>query len=69
MVKPIFLFLNDGYPWESFVDLGDRDNVWRINNAGNSGGKIILVGADGVIVGTDISAKEIEEYLAKTLGE
>ncbi|MDE6267630.1 MAG: AhpC/TSA family protein [Muribaculaceae bacterium] len=60
---------NDGYPWESFVDLGDRDNVWRINNAGNSGGKIILVGADGVIVGTDISAKEIEEYLAKTLGE
>lgn len=59
----------DGYPWENFVDLGDRGNVWRINNAGNSGGKIILVGADGVIVGTDISANEIEEYLAKTLGE
>ena len=53
----------DGYPWESFVDLNDRDNVWKINRANNSGGKIILVGADGVIVGTDISAGEIEEYL------
>ena len=55
----------DGYPWESFVDLNDSDGVWRKNGAANSGGKIILVGADGVIVGTDMSVKEIEEYLVK----
>ena len=55
----------DSYPWESFVDLNDNDGVWRKNGAGNSGGKIILVGADGVIVGTDMPAKEIEEYLVK----
>lgn len=59
----------DGYPWESFVDLNDKDHVWEINNAGNSGGKIILVDSDGVIVGTDISTKEIEEFLVKTYGE
>ncbi len=55
----------DGYPWESFIDLNDTDNVWVINNAGNSGGKIILVGADGVIVGTDMPADEIADYLMK----
>lgn len=55
----------DGYPWESFVDLNDRDNVWQINAAGNSGGKIILVDADGAIVGTDLPIKEIEDYLIK----
>ncbi|MDE6653518.1 MAG: TlpA family protein disulfide reductase [Muribaculaceae bacterium] len=59
----------DGYPWESFVDLDDRGNVWRTNGANNSGGRIILVGADGVIVGTDLSTQEIADYLAKTYGE
>ncbi|MDE6562621.1 MAG: TlpA family protein disulfide reductase [Muribaculaceae bacterium] len=58
----------DGYPWESFVDLNDQDNVWRINRAGNSGGKIILVNSDGVIVDTDMPIKEIEEFLDKTYG-
>lgn len=59
----------DGYPWESFVDLDDRDNIWRTNGANNAGGKIILVDADGVIVGTDLSTPEIADYLAKTYGE
>ncbi len=59
----------DGYPWESFVDLNDQDKVWRINSAGNGGGKIILVEADGTIIGTDIPTKEIEEFLIKTYGE
>lgn len=60
---------NDCYPWESFVDLDDADNVWRINGAGNAGGKIILVGADGVIVDTDIPVAEIEKFLEKTYGK
>lgn len=59
----------DGYPWESFVDLNDRNNVWRINRAGNGGGKIILVNSDGVIVGTDMPIQEIKEFLEKTYGE
>ena len=58
----------DGYPWESFVDLNDSDNVWRINRAGNGGGKIILVNSDGVIVGTDMPIQEIKEFLEKTYG-
>lgn len=59
----------DGYPWESFVDLNDQDNVWRINGAGNGGGKIILVDSNGMIVGTDLPMEEIEEFLVKTYGE
>ncbi len=59
----------DGYPWESFVDLNDQDKVWRINRASNSGGKIILVDADGVIVGTDMPIQEIKDFLEKTYGE
>lgn len=59
----------DGYPWESFVDINDRDNVWRINQAGNGGGKIILVDSDGTIIGTDIPTEEIKEFLINTYGE
>ncbi len=59
----------DGYPWESFVDLNDIDNVWRINRAGNGGGKIILVDSDGVIVGTDMPIQEIKDFLEKKYGE
>ncbi|MDE6648665.1 MAG: redoxin family protein [Muribaculaceae bacterium] len=59
----------DGYPWESFVDLNDRDNVWRINRAGNGGGKIILVNSDGLIVGTDMPVDEIKKFLEKSYGE
>lgn len=59
----------DGYPWESIVDLNDRDNVWRINRAGNGGGKIILVNSDGIIVGTDMPIEEIKAFLEKTYGE
>lgn len=59
----------DGYPWESFVDLNDRDNIWRINRAGNAGGKIILVNSDGVIVCTDMPVQDIKAFLEKTYGE
>ena len=59
----------DGYPWKSFVDLNDRDKVWRINRAGNSGGKIILVNSDGIIVGTDMPIQEIKDFLTETYGE
>ena len=59
----------DGYPWKSFVDLNDRDKVWRINRAGNSGGKIILVNSDGIIVGTDMPIQEIKDFLMETYGE
>ena len=58
----------DGYPWESFVDLNDKDKVWRTNNAGNGGGKIILVNSEGTIVATDIPIEEIEKYLTEAYG-
>ena len=59
----------DGYPWESFVDLDDRDNVWRTNGADNAGGKIILVDADVVIVGVNMPVTEINNFLIQKYGE
>ena len=53
----------DGYPWESFVDLNDRDSIWRRNGAGNAGGRIILVDGRGIIKAVDASAEEIEGFL------
>lgn len=53
----------DGYPWESFVDLNDRDSIWRRNGAGNAGGRIILVDGRGIIKAVDPSAEEIEGFL------
>ena len=58
----------DGYPWESFVDLNDRDKIWSINYAGNGGGKIILVNSNGIIEAVDTPIEEIEVYLNKIYG-
>lgn len=57
----------DGYPWESFVDLNDKGNIWKMNDAGNAGGRIILVGSDGIIVETDATPESIDKYLKDTI--
>lgn len=57
----------DGYPWESFVDINDHDNVWKINGVGNAGGRIVLLDADGVIVDADTTPEIIDAYLKENL--
>lgn len=57
----------DGYPWDSFVDINDHDNVWKINGVGNAGGRIVLVDADGVIVDADTTPEAIAAYLKENL--
>lgn len=60
MVKAIE---KDGYPWLNLVDLNDNLGVWSKYRAGLSGGKIILVDENGIIVSIDPTAEEVETYL------
>ena len=53
----------DGYPWLNLVEMNDRDRIWQKYGAGNGGGRIILVAADGSIVKVDPTAEYVKKYL------
>lgn len=53
----------DGYPWESFVDIADRDKVWARNGCASAGGRIVLLDDQGRIVAVDPEIDAIAEYL------
>lgn len=53
----------DGYPWESFVDIADRDKIWARNGCANAGGRIVLLDDQGRIVAVDPEIDAIAEYL------
>lgn len=53
----------DGYPWESFVDIADRDKVWARNGCASAGGRIVLLDDQGRIVAVDPEIHAIAEYL------
>ena len=57
----------DGYPWLNLVELNDAGRIWPKYGAGNGGGRIILVAADGTIVAVDPTDEEILSYLQRTL--
>lgn len=57
---------HDDYPWQSYIDIDDADGIWAKNGCPNSGGRIFLIDADGVIVHVDPTIDKIEEYLEKT---
>lgn len=59
----------DGYPWQSYVDLDDKDGVWMKNGCDNSGGRILLIAPDGKIVAVNPSASQVELYLKEFYGE
>ena len=58
----------DGYPWESLLELKDENQVWRKNGANNAGGLMILVDRDGTILSTSTDASELEPLIRKALG-
>lgn len=50
---------SDGYPWTNLVELNDRAGIWSKYQAGNAGGKIILVDRNGIIIAVNPSPEEI----------
>ena len=57
----------DGYPWLNLVELNDAGKIWEKYRAGNSGGKQVLVGADGKVIAIDPTPAEVEAILARSL--
>lgn len=54
---------NDGYPWQSYVDIDDADGVWAKNGCPTAGGRIFVIDADGTIVAVNPSIDEVEAFL------
>ena len=57
----------DGYTWLNLVELNDAGKIWEKYRAGNSGGKQVLVGADGKVIAIDPTPAEVEAILARSL--
>lgn len=58
----------DGYPWETFVDLNDADEIWRRNGAAYSGGRIILLDASGSIKAVDPTIDQVKSLMQEEFG-
>ena len=57
----------DGYPWESLIDLRDELNVWQKNGLGLGGGGMFLIDRDGTILSLSTDATELETLIKKAL--
>ncbi len=57
----------DGYPWESLIDLRDELNVWQKNGLGLGGGGMFLIDRDGTILSTSTETEELEPLIKKAL--
>lgn len=57
----------DGYPWESLIDINDELNVWQKNGLGMGGGGMFLIDRDGTILSTSTNAEELEPLIKKAL--
>ena len=57
----------DGYPWESLLELKDENQVWFKNGAGNGGGAMFLIDRDGTILSTSTDAAELEPLIRQAL--
>ena len=57
----------DGYPWESLLELNDENQIWRKNGAGTGGGAMFLIDRDGTILSTSTDARELEKLIEKAL--
>ncbi len=53
----------DGYPWKTYLELNDENNIWMLNGVGNGGGTTFLIDKTGKIIVVHPSAKELDEYI------
>ena len=58
----------DGYPWQSYIDLNDQLKVWQKNGLGFSGGGMYLIDSNGIILSTSTDMEELEPMIRKALG-
>ncbi|MFI3267468.1 MAG: TlpA disulfide reductase family protein [Rikenellaceae bacterium] len=56
-----------GMKWLNLVEQNDKGGIWSKYNAGNSGGKVILIDSEGKIVAMEFDADELEAHLQELL--
>ena len=59
----------DGYKWTQLVELDDRANIWAKYGCINSGGRRILMNANGRILAFDPTIEELTSIIEKNLGK
>lgn len=59
----------DGYPWNSLIDLKDKNEIWLKNGLSNAGGGGYLIDSNGTILSVYPEADETERILKEKLGE
>ena len=57
----------DKYPWENLVELNDTGKIWEKYGIGNSGGMVLLIDENGIIVADNPSIEEIRDFLINKL--
>lgn len=59
----------DGYPWNSLIDLKDKNEIWLKNGLSTAGGGGYLIDSNGTILSVYPEADETERVLKEKLGE
>ena len=59
----------DGYPWNSLIDLKDKNEIWLKNGLSTAGGGGYLIDSNGTILSVYPEADETERILKEKLGE
>ena len=59
----------DGYPWNSLIDLKDKNEIWLKNGLSKAGGGGYLIDSNGTILSVYPEADETERILKEKIGE
>ena len=57
----------DGYPWQDFIELNDKNSIWIKYGIGNAGGGDFLIDKQGKILAISPTVEEINNILKELL--
>lgn len=57
----------DGYPWQQYIELNDKNQIWNRHGIGLSGGGIFLVDSDNRLLAINPDIEEVEKILEERL--
>ena len=57
----------DGYPWQDFLELNDKNSIWTKYGIGNAGGGDFLIDSQGKIIAISPTVEEINNILKELL--
>ena len=54
----------DAYPWKSYLELNNENNIWMLNGVPNAGGTTFLLDKDGTIIFAHPTAEQLDQILS-----